>query len=59
MTPLFQEIKKICGNCQKEFVITAEEQEMALEKGGKVERLYCRECLKKWRKGEVVLGENI
>jgi len=55
MDPLFQEIKKVCENCQKEFVITPQEQEMALEKGGKIERRYCRDCLKKWRKSEIQL----
>lgn len=53
MELLFQNIKKVCEHCQKEFIITAEEQDMALRKGGKVDRRFCRDCLKRWRNGEI------
>lgn len=46
---------KICPYCKKEFIITAEERKTALSKGGKIKRKYCRSCLKRWRKGEIVL----
>ncbi len=58
MKEIFQDINKICNNCQKKFIITAQEQDMALNKGGKIFRSYCRECLKKWRRGEIKLENN-
>lgn len=50
-----QDIKKICENCDKEFVISKESQEEALGKGGKIDRKYCNECLLRWQKGEIKL----
>ena len=48
----------ICKNCRKKIEITDEEQLVALSKGGRLKREYCRECLKKWRRGEIKLPEE-
>lgn len=55
---MMQEIKKICENCGKKFIISQESQEEALEKGGKIDRKYCNECLLRWRKGEIKLKSS-
>lgn len=50
-----QDIKKNCGYCEKEFIISVESQKEALQKGGKIDRKYCNECLLRWRRGEIKL----
>ena len=47
---------KICKYCKKSFEETDEEKLTALSKGGGLDRDYCRDCLKKWRKGEIKLS---
>ena len=37
---------------------TKEEKLAALNKGGRLDREYCRDCLKKWRRGEIVLNQK-
>jgi len=51
-------ITERCFNCGKNFIITAEEQKAALQKGGLIKRKYCRECLLKWREGKIKLNKN-
>lgn len=51
-------IRKICLNCKKEFIISSEEQKEALARGGELTRDYCLDCLKKWKEGEIDLNKK-
>ncbi len=57
-TNTIKDITKICPACKKEFAITAKEQKFAISKGGIFHRRYCRECLGRWRRGEIFLEKN-